>query len=93
MSGYLAEHGLSQERAGKEAGISAAAFNQFMQGKYKGDNAGVADKVMIWLASRERRTGTMQAIGSHSYTATDTAARVLQPLYACGIVPNFSLRT
>lgn len=91
LSGYLAEHGLSQERAAREAGISAARLNQFMQGEYKGDNASTADKILIWLASRERRTGTMQAIGGHSFTATDTAARVMQLLQFAQMAGDLSV--
>lgn len=91
LSSYLAEHGLSQEKAGKEAGVSPAAFNQFMQGKYKGDNTAVGEKILIWLASRERRTDTMQTIGGHNYTATDTATRILQLLQFAQTAGDFSV--
>ena len=81
LTGYLAEHGLSQERASKETGVSAAALNQFLSGKYKGDNSTLSDKLIIWLASRERRGDTAAALAVPGYTETDTAGKILKVLH------------
>lgn len=80
LTGYLADNGLSQERAGKEIGVSASALNQWVQGKYKGDNDAITGKLLIWLASRERRSATIQTFAVHGYTETDTSARIMNVL-------------
>lgn len=88
---YLAEAGLSQERAGKEAGISTSGLNQYLQGKYKGDNAAVAEKVLIWLASRERKsTVTAPLAGSGSgYVETETGMKIGAALTFAQSVADF----
>jgi DNA transposition AAA+ family ATPase len=91
LAGYLPEHGLSQERAAKEAGISPAACNRFIQGKYAGDNEAIAEKILIWLASRERRAGVVQSLGNHDFTATDTSERILQLLQFAQVAGDLSV--
>ena len=54
--------GLSQVAAGKEIGFSGPALNQWLQGKYKGDNATFDRAVDQWLAARDRRLQTAMQI-------------------------------
>ncbi|WPZ33199.1 AAA family ATPase [Thalassobaculum sp. OXR-137] len=46
---------LSQAAAAKEIGVSGGALNQWLQGKYKGDNDGFDRAVEQWLSARSRR--------------------------------------
>ncbi len=80
LAGYLADNGLSQERAGKEAGISGSALNQWMKGKYQGDNEAVAEKILIWMASRERRSVAIQGFGKQGFIETATAQKIMNVL-------------
>lgn len=52
----LGYSGLSQAAAAKEIGISPAAFNQWLQGKYAGSNDEIEEKIERWLAARDRHT-------------------------------------
>lgn len=89
LPGLLAEAGLSQERAGKEAGISGSALNQWMQAKYKGDNAAIAEKLLIWLASRERKSTARTTVAGHGYTETDTSGKIIAALTFAQSVGDF----
>ena len=51
----IEKDGLSQNAAAKEMGFSGPALNQWLKGKYKGDNAGLDRLAGQWLESRERR--------------------------------------
>lgn len=46
---------LSQNAAAKEMGFSGPALNQWLKGKYKGDNAGLDGAIERWLTARDRR--------------------------------------
>lgn len=89
LPGFLTEAGLSQERAGKEAGISGSALNQWMQSKYKGDNAAIADKLLIWLASRERKSATTATVSEYGYIETDTSGRIIAAITFAQSVGDF----
>lgn len=68
---------LSQEKAAKEAGISPATLNQWLQGKYRGANEAVEDKLTIWIASRQRRTATAQTLlATADYAPTPSGERI-----------------
>jgi len=73
--------GLSQAAAAKEMGFSGPALNQWLQGKYKGDNASVDQSVGQWLDARERRQRTaMQIPTAPAWFDSPTARDVLVTL-------------
>lgn len=75
------EKRLSQAIVSKEAGISAATFNQWLSGKYNGDNEGIDAKLQIWLTAdmnRRAQGGIMPT--APGFVSTPTAARVLGAL-------------
>lgn len=72
---------LSQSVVSKEAGISTTTFNQWLNGKYLGDNDGVDQKIRLWLeADNNRRAAGNQMPEAPSFVATPTAARILGTL-------------
>lgn len=76
----LGEGGLTQARAAVEIGISAAAFSQWLRGKY-GDEAAVEEKVERWLASRaERAQLDARLPTAPEWVDTPTSRRVLSGL-------------
>lgn len=58
----LQQSGLSQAAAAKEIGISPSALNQWLQGRYAGNNEEVEEKVGRWLDARDRRDDAADAI-------------------------------
>ena len=73
--------GLSQARAAKEAGISDAAFSQWLSGTYRGNAATIAGKVERWLETRhERRLSASRMPALPAFAETATAARILNAL-------------
>ena len=91
LTGYLTEYGLSLTRVEKESGVSSSAISQFLRGKYAGDNESVAEKLIIWLASRDRRIDVNQTLASHNYTATDTSERIIKVLAFAQIAADVSV--
>lgn len=74
----ISESALTQGRVSKEAGLSPAALNQWLQGEYKGDNVELESKLIKWLSARERRAvvnNTMPEKGA--YIATPSGERIL----------------
>ncbi|MBJ6800206.1 AAA family ATPase [Geomonas propionica] len=80
LTAYLAQAGMSQEKAAKEAGISTSSLNQWLQGKYKGDNEAVAEKVLRWLASRERKISVAAPLADSGYIETETSKKIMATL-------------
>lgn len=77
VNAVMSESALSQGKVSKEAGISPAALNQWLQGKYKGDNSEVESKLEKWLAARERRTVVGESIPVRgTYIATPAGERI-----------------
>ncbi|MHB1273651.1 MAG: AAA family ATPase [Rhodanobacter sp.] len=72
---------LSQALLAKEAGISAATLNQWLAGKYAGDNEGMDAKLRLWMdADMARRAAGSAMPVAPSFVTTPTAARVLGAL-------------
>lgn len=72
---------LSQAVLAREAGISATTLNQWLGGKYLGDNESIDNKVRIWLeADQARRAAGGKMPEAPSFVATPTAMRVLSTL-------------
>lgn len=72
---------LSQAILAKEAGISPTTLNQWLNGKYLGDNEGIDAKLRLWLeadAARRAAGGAMPV--APGFVTTPTAARVLGAL-------------
>ncbi len=72
---------LSQVIVAKEAGISAATLNQWLAGKYQGDNEGIDVKLRLWIeADMARRAAGGAMPVAPSYVSTPTSARILGAL-------------
>lgn len=72
---------LTQALVSKEAGISAATLNQWLAGKYLGDNESTDNKVRLWCdAYQARRAAGNRMPEAPAFVATPTATRVLSTL-------------
>lgn len=72
---------MSQVIVAKEAGISAATLNQWLAGKYQGDNEGIDGKMRLWLeADMARRAAGSAMPVAPGYISTPTSARILGAL-------------
>lgn len=72
---------LSQSILAKEAGISATTLNQWLNGKYLGDNEGIDAKLRLWSeADKSRRAAGSAMPVAPGFVTTPTAARVLGAL-------------
>lgn len=72
---------LTQSLVSKEAGISAATLNQWLGGKYNGDNESIDTKVRIWIdAHQARRAAGNRMPEAPPFVSTPTATRVLSAL-------------
>jgi DNA transposition AAA+ family ATPase len=72
---------LSQTGIAKEAGISPTTLNQWLSGKYLGDNEGIDAKMRLWLeADKARRAAGDQMPSVPDFVTTPTAARILGTL-------------
>lgn len=72
---------LSQTLVAKEAGISAATLNQWLAGKYTGNNETIDTKLKLWLeADKARRAAGDIMPVAPTFVGTPTAARVLATL-------------
>lgn len=75
------EKRLSQVIVAKESGISAATLNQWLAGKYQGDNEGIDAKLRIWLdADMARRAAGGAMPEAPAFVVTPTAERILGAL-------------
>lgn len=76
-----ADKRLSQAAAAKEAGISPAAFNQWLNAAYTGNNETVDAKLRIWLESYRARLAAGDGLPeAPDYVDTPTASRVISAL-------------
>lgn len=77
----LAESGLSQIKAAREAGISPAALSQWLQGKYAGNSESVAETLQMWLDTRRTRKATTATLPpAPTYLDTPTGRKILSVL-------------
>ncbi len=77
----LADTGFSQAHAARQAGVSQSAFNQWLKGRYKGDNGRIERKLLKWLRSRDRAS-TLRALvpDQPSWVETPTAKKITTAL-------------
>lgn len=76
-----ADKRLSQAAVAKEAGISAATLNQWLSGKYAGDNEAIDAKLRLWLDAYQTRQANDRAMPeAPAYVPTPTSMRVLSAL-------------
>ena len=77
----LRRDGLSQAAAAAEMGVGASALNQWLGGRYRGDNAGVAAAAREWLDARERRASIrLQLPEIPAWVETPASKRILGAL-------------
>lgn len=79
------EYGLTQKQIVKEAGLSGtsstSSFNQWLKGKYAGDNAAMEEKIERWLiARRERRLSADSLPVPPEWVETPTGKKVCAAL-------------
>lgn len=74
----MREGGLSQTAVGREAGVSVAVLNQWLLGKYKGDDENATATMEKWLDGyRSRTSGDMRLPAPPEYVETPTARKIL----------------
>jgi DNA transposition AAA+ family ATPase len=72
---------LSQAEMSKRIGVSPAALNQWLQGKYKGSNTAIEEKIERWLESYNAgQEYTSELPPEPEWVETPTARRVFQTL-------------
>jgi len=72
---------LSQASLAKEAGISAATLNQWLAGKYNGDNENIDTKIRLWVeADQARRAAGSLMPQVPAFQQLPTSTRVLSAL-------------
>lgn len=72
---------LSQASLAKEAGISAATLNQWLSGKYAGDNENIDTKIRLWVeADQARRAAGSLMPQVPAFQPLPTSTRVLSAL-------------
>jgi len=92
VAATMADEGISQNKAAKEAQISATALSQFMTGTYKGNNVVVATKLTAWLNDRAQRAaldGVMPI--APTWVETRTARRVYEALAFAQLAVDISI--
>ena len=73
----LAAGGMTQARAAREIGVSAAALSQWLAGSYAGDSAAVDGKVRRWLDSLARGEALERELpAGPDWVDTPSASRV-----------------
>lgn len=80
----MEEYGLSQSQASKESGIEASGsskLNQWLQGKYSGDNDKIEIQLQRWLAERtEARDARGEIPQAPGWVRTSTAEKIFETL-------------
>lgn len=72
---------LSQSDISREADVSSTTLSRFLKGDYKGDNAGIADKLGKWLDTRRARLHSASTMPTPpTFFATKTAQRIIDTL-------------
>lgn len=70
--------GASQKQIAKEAAVNDGALNQWLQGKYTGNNERIFEKMCKWAESRERRESSAGIMPqAPSFVDTPTSGRIL----------------
>jgi len=72
---------LSQAILAKKSGVSATTLNQWLAGKYPGDNEGIDAKLRLWLEADQARRAAGNAMPvAPNYVSTPTGSRILGAL-------------
>jgi DNA transposition AAA+ family ATPase len=73
----MTEQGLSQTRAAREVGVSAATINQWLGGTYGGDNGAIEAKIARWLEQAEAARVRARTLPSApQFVATPSAEKI-----------------
>lgn len=77
MRTHLSGRDITQTTAARQIGCSAAAFNQWLQGKYKGDNTKLEAQITVWLGGRDDAATIEGALAAApDYIPTPTSAKI-----------------
>ena len=88
MRTAMMDHGLSQSAAAARVGMSAAALNQWLGGKYKGDNSSFEAKVARFLDGGLEASAALPRVVAPDFQATQTAQRIIGMLTAAQYGPD-----
>lgn len=81
VTAEMAAGSLTQTAVAREAGIQSARFNQWLNGRYAGDNDAVAADVARWLTARAERARSVGLIpAAPEWVDTETAKKVREAL-------------
>lgn len=91
----ISKHLLSipQTRLAREAGLSATAISQWMNDKYKGNNAAVEDKLTAWLSTHAKSADVTLATKPEraGWVETPTATEIEQAFVLARSLPSMTV--
>lgn len=77
----MVEDGLTQKETAIQSGIGSAIFNQWLQGKYAGDNARQDQKALTWLRGRGERVSMAALLPTPpEYFESETGQKIINHL-------------
>ncbi|HBG06292.1 MAG: hypothetical protein A2075_12035 [Geobacteraceae bacterium GWC2_58_44] len=81
---------LSQKQVARESGVNDGALNSWLQGKYKGNNENIFEKLRTWVEYRERsQTAADIMPPPPAFVKTPTAGRILPVLSYAQMAADF----
>lgn len=83
--------GLSQNRIGKESGLSGPRISSWLKGKYAGDNAATQAKLSAWLQTRATMAALPVAPGVRSWVNTPTAREIERAFFLARSLPSIAV--
>lgn len=84
VSAILAEGKTSQAQIAREAGMSSGQISHWLKGKYTGDNAATEERLVNWLAARERKAAMARTLPvAPAWKETPIARRIVSVLTYC----------
>ena len=88
----MAQDGLSQMGVATRSGVAHSTLSAWLNGTYKGNNDGVADKLRVWLQTRTAASRTRAAIpDAPRFLLTPTASAILDVLEIAQTVPDIAV--
>jgi DNA transposition AAA+ family ATPase len=84
---------IPQTRLAREAGVSAPVISGWINGKYKGNNDTVKDKLTAWIATHAQRATVSDAVAPEraSWVETPTAKDIERALVLARSLPSIAV--
>src|ERR1700722_1402016 len=84
--------GLKQSAVARESGLSSAVISRFLLGRYDGDNAAVAAKLLAWKETLSLKDSVPASlVRAHGFVGTSASARIFRGLHLAHIQADFVL--